>query len=93
VLDEAWNDKDLLVSPERYYGYELLAGAMPIATRGGALDYWMVISGPRKSEIWLDKRTDEEGVEPICDADGQHMTFGPWYLAWLERALAKLGAN
>ena len=89
ALDEPWNDMDLLEKPESYYSYELLAGAIPIATRGCALDYWMVVSGPRRGEIWLDKRTDGEGVEPICEVDGLHMTFGLWYASWLEDACTK----
>jgi len=84
ALDERWNDTGLLEEPERYYGYELLAGAMPIATHGCAMDYWLVVSGPHKNEIWFDKRTDGEGVEPVCEMDGRHTTFGQWYARWLQ---------
>lgn len=93
ALNERWNDTALLAEPEHYYGYQLLAGAMPIATHGCALDYWLIVSGPRKGEIWFDKRTDGRGVEPVCEADGRHMTFGNWYTRWLEDVCRKHGVS
>ena len=84
ALERAWNDTSLLARPEQYYGYELMAGAMPIATLGCALDYWMVASGPQSGQIWLDKRTDNEGVAPVFDQSGQIAQFGTWYQDWLD---------
>ncbi len=96
-LNEAWNDRSLgttslggtFTPDEAYYSDAVMTGAIPIATKGCALDYWLVVSGPRAGEIWFDKRTDSEGVEPVLDADGRHLTFGPWYLNWLDQACAK----
>jgi hypothetical protein len=93
AFDEAWNETSLLDKPELYYGYEVLAGAVPIATQGCAMDYWMVVSGPRKGEIWFDKRTDGAGVEPVCGVDGRHMSFGTWYETWLDGICKKLGVS
>jgi hypothetical protein len=92
-LSERWNDQGLIDEPERYFGDELLAGAMPIATQGCALQYWLVVSGPQSGEVWLDKRTDGEGVEPVCEADGKHATFGAWFARWLASACAKHGIS
>lgn len=93
ALNGAWNDTSLLDTPELYYGYEIMTGAMPISTRGSALDYWLVVSGPRKGEIWFDKRTDGDGVESVKDSSGNPLTFGQWYVAWLEAAFAKLDVS
>ncbi|MDJ0644260.1 MAG: hypothetical protein QNJ15_15710 [Erythrobacter sp.] len=78
---------------DAYYSFSVMAGALPIATQGCALDYWMVVSGPQAGQIWFDKRTDAEGIEPVLDAEGQIMTFGPWYEAWLDSAYARLASR
>ncbi len=86
-----WNKKAQPGSggEEAYYSYSLMAGALPIATEGCALDYWIVVTGAQAGQIWFDKRTDGEGIEPVLDAAGQITTFGPWYQAWLESAYRK----
>ena len=100
-LESAWNDRSLgetsvggtFTPDEAYYSDQVMAGAMPIATRGCALDYWLVVTGPASGSIWFDKRTDSEGVEPILDADGQLMSFETWYLAWLDEVCRKHGVD
>ena len=96
-----WNDENLRDKPvtneydpvSGYYSEELMRGALPIATQGCALDYWLVVSGPSKGEIWLDRRSDGEGVEPVLDGSGQRMTFGSWYQSWLDSAFEQFKKN
>ncbi len=70
-----------------YYAYDIMEGAVPIATHGCAIDYWLVITGKSKGEIWIDKRTDGLGVEPVTDNRGQPMSFKSWYMNWLKNAV------
>ncbi len=74
-----------------YYGDDIMQGALPIATQGCALDYWMVVTGDNPGEIWLDSRTDGEGIAPVTTAQGLRLTFGPWYMLWLCEAVEKWG--
>ena len=69
----------------------MVAGALEIATDGCALFYLLVVNGPAKGQIWYDKRTDSEGIEPLRGRDGAILNFGEWYTNWL--ASIRGGAN
>lgn len=86
-----WNDADLLGDPEQYYSDDLMAGAMPITSDGCSLAYWLVVSGPCSGQIWLDKRTDDEGIAPMTTAKGEPLFFGEWYSIWLDDVWSRFG--
>lgn len=67
-----------------------MAGAFPICDHGCAAWSWLVVSGRERGRVWFDGRGDGAGVYPQVDADGKHLTFGNWYLTWIEESLAEL---
>ena len=75
----------------RYYSDDVMQGAMPICTVGCATDYWLVVSGPSRGQIWLDSRADHNGIEPIFDDEDEFATFGTWYDQWLKQMMIQVG--
>ena len=67
-----------------------MAGAFPICDHGCALRSWLVVSGRERGRVWYDGRADGDGVWPQVDADGKHLTFGNWYLTWIDESLSAL---
>lgn len=74
---------------EKYFSDDVMQGAMPICTQGCAMNYWLVVSGPGKGQMWFDDRTVGEGVTLVEDDMGQPVSFGQWYLDWLDEVQAK----
>ncbi|HVV88569.1 MAG TPA: hypothetical protein VHE35_36245 [Kofleriaceae bacterium] len=72
-----------------YYAPWILAGALWICHHGCALRTVLVVTGPERGNVWYDRRADGEGLEPHVDADGRHLSFGDWYMAWLRDALGE----
>ena len=101
TLTGFWNGSEDITHPANegiepdlaYYSDTVMQGALPIATQGCALDYWMVVTGVSKGEIWLDSRADGLGVASVTDQSGNPLTFGPWYQAWLDEASEKWGCD
>ena len=67
-----------------------MAGAFPICDHGCAVRSWLVVSGRERGRVWYDGRADGDGVWPQVDADGKHLTFGNWYLTWIDESLSAL---
>jgi len=66
----------------------LTTGAIGLCHEGCAYVDWLVVSGPRRGEIWFDGRPADGPVEPRLDEAGQPVTFAGWYLQWLSEAEA-----
>lgn len=64
---------------------ERTAGAVCIAAQNIDLRVWLIVTGPARGTIWLDRRDcyGEEDMFPACDHDGQPLTFRYWFLTWL----------
>ncbi|MEE6262656.1 SMI1/KNR4 family protein [Plantactinospora sonchi] len=77
---QAWHDRelDVVFDPRRTYG------AIPICDEGCGLREWLVVTGPERGHIWLDHRVDGRGLTPAWLPHHRRVTFGQWYLDWLE---------
>jgi hypothetical protein len=73
---EAWR--------ENYDRPELVDGAVPLADEGCAHYALLVVTGPQRGNVWMDSRGSEEGIYPVTDAQGGHVTFAEWYMTWLD---------
>lgn len=69
-----------------YIDEGLMAGAMPLTTAGCHQDYWLVISGPARGQVWFDNRANGAGIRPVTNGDGSLASFATWYLEWLNQA-------
>ncbi|HEY0698134.1 MAG TPA: SMI1/KNR4 family protein, partial [Micromonospora sp.] len=58
----------------------LVAGTVPLAHQGCGYFNRLIVSGPRRGEIWSDDRACDRGFNPLGTS------FGRWYLDWLDRA-------
>ena len=85
--DEERYEAELNRFEERYWGAERIEGALPICHLGCALRILLVVTGPERGRVWLDKRADYEGLSPLASADGGRLTFLEWYDEWLTAAL------
>jgi len=74
---DAWFE----VKDAQYFDVALVNGTIPIAHLGCAMWVRLVVSGPRRGEVWLDDRASDQGIFPLTPA-----TFDAWYLAWLSDA-------
>ncbi len=69
-----------MFSPDR------TVGAIVISHLGCAARQWLIITGPEAGRIWSDNRADDEDLAPLLDQHGAPMTFGRWYLNWLDES-------
>lgn len=84
--EDAWNE----ALDAEYYAPSLLDGAFWICHHGCALRTALVVTGPERGNVWFDGRPDRSGIVPHTDAGARHLSFGDWYLDWLERSLREV---
>ncbi|GAB3985098.1 hypothetical protein GCM10029978_096790 [Actinoallomurus acanthiterrae] len=87
---EAWDERWVAV----LWAEARTAGAICLCHLGCARREWLVVSGSERGNIWADHRVDDEDLFPLTGSDsgrdeGDRVTFGTWYLEWLEQAEAK----
>jgi hypothetical protein len=58
-------------------------GTIAIAEQGCAYRSLLVVSGPRRGEVWSDFIAGDGGIVP------EAASFGAWYAAWTEHALVE----
>jgi hypothetical protein len=76
----------------RYFG--AIDGAIPICHMGCALRIWLVVSGPERGNLWIDRRADSDGFAPMAiHPDAPRTTFLDWYRNWMEDALTEPSAD
>ncbi|MDR2987339.1 MAG: SMI1/KNR4 family protein [Nocardiopsaceae bacterium] len=61
-------------------------GAACVCHEGCAYRDWLIITGPRRGQMWRDDRAGDTDLAPGVAADGSALTFGRWYLNWLSEA-------
>ncbi len=83
ALQNALSDEE---TERAYWGP--MDGAVPICHQGCNLRDWLVVTGPEAGRMWHDATADYGGWEPIVDRSGAHLSFGAWYLRWLDAALS-----
>jgi hypothetical protein len=85
--DEAAYEAQLESFEEAYFSPRVTQGAIPICHLGCAHRVWLVISGAERGHLWLDKRADREGLEPIAGAQNKRTSFLEWYQNWVDSSL------
>ncbi|MBE9002367.1 MULTISPECIES: SMI1/KNR4 family protein [unclassified Nostoc] len=65
-LTEAWNDLDLIVNNrnDAYFDNKFIQGTLTITTYGCGIDAILVITGEQSGKIWIDDRTNDNGIYP-----------------------------
>jgi SMI1 / KNR4 family (SUKH-1) len=63
---------------------QLTYGAICISDEGCGLYRWLVVSGPERGNIWIDHRLDGRGLTPEWLPGLERVTFGQWYMSWLQ---------
>ena len=58
-------------------------GALQLWDHGCAIWGLLVLSGPVAGQVWIDSRTDGNGLKPQIGDSGQPMTFAGYYCQWL----------
>jgi hypothetical protein len=86
-------DDDDFSRDDEAFDPAMMAGSFPICHHGCALRSWLVVSGPRRGQVWYDGRADGDGVWPQTDSDGKPLSFGAWYETWIDESLAELGKS
>ena len=78
---EAWLDQrnDLLWDPVR------TRGAVCLSHEGCAYRDWLVVSGPRRGQMWDDERAGDVDLAPAATPGGVH-SFASWFRGWLSDA-------
>lgn len=61
-------------------------GAVCLCDLGCASRVWLVVSGPERGYMWADYGAEDYDLAPLENPDGTHITFGQWYLDWLNQA-------
>lgn len=101
---EPWNDRSGRPDPDQVsedeYERQLdefekrywtpIDGAFPICHVGCAIRVLLVLTGPEAGQLWQDDRASDNGIYPLAGKSGERLTFGAWYQAWLDDAMAKL---
>ena len=58
-------------------------GALHLWDYGCAIWGLLVLTGPSAGQVWIDRRTDGDGLKPEVDDAGQNMGFAGHYCRWL----------
>jgi hypothetical protein len=74
-------EEEVMWSPAR------TVGALCLCHLGCALREWLIVTTESRGTMWRDERADGGNLTPIM-IDGEHATFGRWYLEWLVKAEA-----
>ena len=59
------------------------AGALLLFDHGCALWDMLVVTGPERGHIWLDRLADDEGLRPATHGGAQRVGFAEHYCRWL----------
>ena len=87
------NEEALDEIEEEYFALRQSNGAIPISHHGCNIRYWLVVTGPERGNVWLDRRTEWGGLSPISVGDAERVAFLNWYLEWLSEAEEKYGVT
>ncbi|WP_193195975.1 SMI1/KNR4 family protein [Nostoc sp. MG11] len=73
-LTQAWNNLDLItenkggsfVPKDAYFNDRFTQGTLTIANYGCGIYAMLVINGEQRGKIWIDDRTNDNGIYPAC---------------------------
>ncbi|MET8829024.1 SMI1/KNR4 family protein [Streptomyces sp. NPDC004610] len=63
----------------------LLSGALCLSHEGCGSFHWLVVSGARRGQVWLDERAGDGRLGRLGQTG-----FADWYLGWVERTEAQV---
>lgn len=86
--EDEWNE----ALDAEYYASSLTDGAFWICHHGCALRTMLIVTGPERGNVWFDGRADNSGIVPHSRKGGSHLSFGAWYLEWLQRSVREVSA-
>lgn len=86
--EDAWNT----ALDSEYFDPSLINGAIWISHHGCALRTMLVVTGAERGNVWADRRADHSGISPHVGGNRWHLTFGDWYMSWLEECLRESAA-
>ncbi|GAB1641062.1 SMI1/KNR4 family protein [Krasilnikovia sp. MM14-A1259] len=78
----AWSDQRL----DLFWDDARTVGAICLCHHGCGWTQWLVVTGPERGNMWDDGRAEDCDLSPLTHPDGSRVTFGQWYLEWLEKA-------
>lgn len=67
-----------------------MAGAIYISDCGCNWRQYLVVTGDERGNIWCDQRVDGDGIFPLIDSNGNHLSFIDWYFRWLDKSIEKV---
>ena len=65
-------------------------GALYICNYGCAIRLFLVCNGQSYGEVWIDRQSENRGLQPVCDAQGRKLTFLEWSERWLDDAILEV---
>jgi len=69
---------------EIVYNPNNATGFLYLSHIGCSLREGIVVTGPAKGLMWIDRMADRAGYKPLTDDDGKPLTFAGWYTRWLD---------
>jgi len=63
---------------------EHTCGLLYLCEIGCGLRIALVVTGPARGGIWINRIAEGAGIEPLFDSDGAPLTFTAWYREWLD---------
>ncbi len=85
--DGVWIDKGVNEG-ESPLVFLRVPGALYLCHYGCALRFFLIVNGPGRGEIWMDRQADDEGITPECGKDGGRLRFLQWYERWLDDGIS-----
>ena len=70
-------------------GAGIYYGTVPLCHYGCGQTGFLIVNGASYGEVWLNMLSDDEGVKPEMH-DGKRLSFGDWYMKWLQESLREL---
>ena len=74
----------------QYFDHKHVRGAIPVGDEGCARYLWLVVNGLERGTLWLDSRTDDAGILPVCLVpNAPTRAFQSWYAVDRSRGRSK----
>lgn len=74
--------------------HDVINGTIRLCHIGCGNFYFLVVNGPEYGNIWIDDRASNGEIVPLEDGvSGGRVTFGSWYMSWLNAELEGFRRN
>ena len=72
-----------------YFSSEHVNGALPICHEGCGYYDLLVVQGAAYGSVWIDGRASDQGLAPVLSESGEPLSFGTWYMNWLQDCISQ----